>query len=258
MKILLKFLLGLFGLDKVNSRLQELEDIRTQDSIKSNKISSDCEFVDLDRIRLDGDIVKLIKLIPDNIAKRYNAIPIGIDDNLIKLAMADPSDILAIDDIRLVTGYDIEPLKAEESAIKRAIDRFFGESMEVDKSNEIDLDEISELVDVDPVVRVFRLIIDVAMKDKISEIRIICDEKPDCGVVYYIENGNKKEVMSIPEDINKRLISYIKTISNLDILKRNILQDGSITYKYEGISYNMLISILPSSNVENVIMKILK
>ena len=255
---MLKFLLRLFGLDKVNSGLQELEDIRTQDSIKSNKISSDCEFVDLDRIRLDGDIVKLIKLIPDNIAKRYNAIPIGIDDNLIKLAMADPSDILAIDDIRLVTGYDIEPLKAEESAIKRAIDRFFGESMEVDKSNEIDLDEISELVDVDPVVRVFRLIIDVAMKDKISEIRIICDEKPDCGVVYYVENSNKKEVMSIPEDINKRLISYIKTISNLDILKKNILQDGSITYKYEGISYNMLISILPSSNVENVIMKILK
>ena len=255
MKILLKFLLGLFGLDKVNSRLQELEDIRTQDSIKSNKISSDCEFVDLDRIRLDGDIVKLI---PDSLAKRYNAIPIGIDDNLIKLAMADPSDILAIDDIRLVTGYDIEPLKAEESAIKRAIDRFFGESMEVDKSNEIDLDEISELVDVDPVVRVFRLIIDVAMKDKISEIRIICDEKPDCGVVYYIENGNRQEVMSIPEDINKRLISYIKTISNLDILKRNILQDGSITYKYEGISYNMLISIVSSSNVENVIMKILK
>ena len=252
---MLKFLLGLFGLDKVNSRLQELEDIRTQDSIKSNKISSDCEFVDLDRIRLDGDIVKLI---PDSLAKRYNAIPIGIDDNLIKLAMADPSDILAIDDIRLVTEYDIEPLKAEESAIKRAIDRFFGESMEVDESNEIDLDEISELVDVDPVVRVFRLIIDVAMKDKISEIRIICDEKPDCGVVYYVENGNRQEVMSIPEDITKRLISYIKTISNLDILKKNILQDGSITYKYEGISYNMLISILPSSNVENVIMKILK
>lgn len=252
---MLKFLLRLFGLDKVNSGLQELEDIRTQDSIKSNKISSDCEFVDLDRIRLDGDIVKLI---PDNLAKRYNAIPIGIDDNLIKLAMADPADILAIDDISLITEYDIEPLKAEESAIKRAIDRFFGESMEVDESNEIDLDEISELVDVDPVVRVFRLIIDVAMKDKISEIRIICDEKPDCGVVYYVENSNKKEVMSIPEDINKRLISYIKTISNLDILKKNILQDGSITYKYEGISYNMLISILPSSNVENVIMKILK
>ena len=252
---MLKFLLGLFGLDKVNSGLQELEDIRTQDSIKSNKISSDCEFVDLDRIRLDGDIVKLI---PDNLAKRYNAIPIGIDDNLIKLAMANPADILAIDDISLITGYDIEPLKAEESAIKRAIDRFFGESMELDESNEIDLDEISELVDVDPVVRVFRLIIDVAMKDKISEIRIICDEKPDCGVVYYVENSNKKEVMSIPEDINKRLISYIKTISNLDILKKNILQDGSITYKYEGISYNMLISILPSSNVENVIMKILK
>ena len=123
---------------------------------------------------------------------------------------------------------------------------------------EIDIDEMNELVDVAPVVRFFRLIIDVAMKDKISEIRIICDEKPDCGIVYYVENDNKQEVMSIPNDINKGLISYIKTISNLDILKKNILQNGSTTYKYEGISYNMLISILPSSNVENVIFKIKK
>ena len=138
---MLKFLLGLFGLDKVNFGLQELEDIRTQDSIKSNKISSDCEFVDLDRIRLDGDIVKLI---PDNLAKRYNAIPIDIVGNTMKLAMAEPDNILSIDDIRLVTDYDIEPFQAEESAIQRAINRYFVCSITKNEINEINLDEIEE------------------------------------------------------------------------------------------------------------------
>ena len=143
--------------------------------------SSDCkrssvEFIDLDNTKLDADIVKSI---PDNLAKRYNAIPIDIVGNTMKLAMAEPDNILAIDDIRLVTGYDIEPFQAEESAIKRAINRFFGDQYgdyEVEKMDIADTDDSSVGI-------VFKLIIEVAIKDRVSEIRIISEK--DKFVEYY-------------------------------------------------------------------------
>ena len=215
--------------------------------------SSDCkrssvEFIDLDNTKLDADIVKSI---PDNLAKRYNAIPIDIVGNTMKLAMAEPDNILAIDDIRLVTGYDIEPFQAEESAIKRAINRFFGDQYgdyEVEKMDIADTDDSSVGI-------VFKLIIEVAIKDRVSEIRIISEK--DKFVVYYVENGNMREVMQPPNNIKKEMLTYIKVLSNLDVLRNNIQQDGKITYKYEGIKHEVMVSIVPSSNDENVIMKIL-
>ena len=208
--------------------------------------SSDCkrssvEFIDLDNTKLDADIVKSI---PDNLAKRYNAIPIDIVGNTMKLAMAEPDNILAIDDIRLVTGYDIEPFQAEESAIKRAINRFFGDQYgdyEVEKMDIADTDDSSVGI-------VFKLIIEVAIKDRVSEIRIISEK--DKFVVYYVENGNMREVMQPPNNIKKEMLTYIKVLSNLDVLRK-------ITYKYEGIKHEVMVSIVPSSNDENVIMKIL-
>ena len=259
-----KFLLKIFGIEDVkDSGLQEFEDIRTQYSIKNTTESSNYEFVDLDKIKLDRDIATSI---PDSLAKRYNAIPISIDGNLIKLAMAEPENILAIDDIRLVTGYDIEPLKAEKSAIKRAIDRFFRDIGEIDDSLEDHPDYEVEEIDIadtddSPIARVFRLIIKQAIHDNASEIRIICDEKPNEFTVYYVVNGNMSEVMSPPNHIRNEMLAYIKMISNLDMIRNNIQQEGKITYEYDGTSYNILISIIPSSKVEqteNVIMKILK
>ncbi len=232
-----------------------------------------CDFIDLDRINLDSDIVTLI---PDNLAKRYNAVPVKLEGNRIYLAMADPVDIIAIEDIGLITGYDIEPLQAEESAIKRAINRFFRNSGEINEeslgclswsdnsdddiiNDEIDLDEMKQLVDEAPIVRVFNLILSQAIAEKASEIHIVCDEEPDTLIVYYVIDGAKHEVMHPPNHIKSLIINRAKILANLDILKKNCHQDGKIYFKEDDIRHEAMVLIAPSLNGtdENVIIKIL-
>ena len=99
--------------------------ITDKDLTKILGLQLNVDFVDLDNMELNPDIVKTI---PENLAKRYNVIAVDIVDNRIRLAMANPRDILAIDDIRLVTGYDIEPVIANESSLKKVIGTQFGSS----------------------------------------------------------------------------------------------------------------------------------
>ncbi len=232
------------------------------------------DFVDLDNINLDPETVKLI---PDNLAKRYNVIPIELIDNMrIRLAMADPSDILAIDDIRLVTGYDIDPVIATESSLKKVIGTQFGSTdlaevedvtkeisaadfgdMEVEDNaeDEVSLDEMKQLVDEAPIVRVVNLIISQAINDKTSDIHIEPDAKS--VRVRYRVDGVLHEVMQPPKHIQAPMVSRIKIMSSLDIAERRIPQDGKIHLKHDGREYDLRVSTLPCVHGEKVVMRIL-
>ncbi len=237
-------------------------------------IQLNVDFVDLDNINLDPDTVKLI---PDNLAKRYNVIPIELVDNMrIRLAMADPSDILAIDDIRLVTGYDIDPVIATESSLKKVIGTQFGSTdlaevedvtkeisaadfgdMEVEDNaeDEVSLDEMKQLVDEAPIVRVVNLIISQAINDKTSDIHIEPDAKS--VRVRYRVDGVLHEVMQPPKHIQAPMVSRIKIMSSLDIAERRIPQDGKIHLKHDGREYDLRVSTLPCVHGEKVVMRIL-
>ncbi|MBR0519674.1 hypothetical protein IJJ97_07775 [bacterium] len=245
MKILLKFLLKCFGLDF---------DSKSYESKSYDCKHSSVEFIDLDNTKLDADIVKSI---PYNLAKRYNAIPIDIVGNTMKLAMAEPDNILSIDDIRLVTDYDIEPFQAEESAIQRAINRYFVCSITKNEINEINLDEIEEKSDLEPVVRVFNLIVSQGIKEKANEIQMISDDNPNNFTVYYVADGVQHEVMQPPSYIKAEIITHVKNIAGLSILKKDCFQEGRANFIYEGIKHEFIISIVLSLRNENVFMKIL-
>ncbi len=244
-----KFLLKLFGIGINNPRTQYVssEDLRIQ-----NQKSSKYKFINLDVCKLNKDIVNLI---PQQFIEQYYVIPIALEDNILKLAMIDTENIIAIDDIKFATGFDIEPLQAEESAIKRTINRFFSYTI----NDEIDLDEMHQLIDESPIVRIFNLIVSQAIREKASEIHLIFDEEPDKFAVYYMVNGVKHEVMQPPNYIKSEIINHTKVIANLDILKQNCHQDGKISFKYEGIRHESVIIVVPSvnGNDENIIIKIL-
>ncbi|MHB2021192.1 MAG: GspE/PulE family protein, partial [Candidatus Xenobia bacterium] len=153
-------------------------------------------FVDLDNYEVDPELARSI---PEHLAQRYKVIPVAQRDNKLTLAMVDPQNVLAIDDIRLITGFDIDPVISTEESIMRAINRQFGVtdmavveetvkdlsatdfggSMEVEESvdEEIALDKLKELVDEAPIVRVVNLIISQAINDKASDIHIEPDAK---------------------------------------------------------------------------------
>lgn len=247
--------------------------VTDKDITEMRGLQLNVEFVDLDNIELNPEIVKSI---PDNLAKRYNVIAIDLVDNKIKLAMSEPDNILAIDDIRLVTGYDIEPVIASDASLKKVINTQFGSTdianveetvkdisaadfgeMEVDDNSEeeVSLDEMRQLVDEAPIVRVVNLIISQAINDKSSDIHIEPDAKS--VRVRYRVDGVLHEVMQPPKHIQAPMVSRIKIMSNLDIAERRIPQDGKIHLKHDGREYDLRVSTLPCVHGEKVVMRIL-
>lgn len=231
-------------------------------------------FADIESLSLDPDLVKSI---PEHLAKRYNVIPISQQENQLTLAMADPLNVLAIDDIRLITGFDIQPVIAVEDAISKAIGSMFGVTdmvavdsavkdiaetdfggMEVEddvEAEEISLDKLKALVDEAPIVRVVNLIISQAINDKASDIHIE-PEVRNVKVRYRVD-GVLHDVMTPPKHIQAPMISRIKIMSNMDIAERRIPQDGKIHLKHDGREFDLRVSTVPTIHGEKVVMRIL-
>lgn len=231
------------------------------------------EFVDLDEADLDPE---LSRSIPEHLAQRYKVIPIAQKENKLTLAMVDPLNVIAIDDIRLITGFDIDPVISTEDAIMKAINRQFGVTdlaeveetvkdisaadfgpVEVDDAveEEIALDKLKELVDEAPIVRVVNLIISQAINDKASDIHIEPEAK--AVRVRYRVDGVLHDVMQPPKHIQAPMVSRIKIMANMDIAERRVPQDGKIHLRHDNREFDLRVSTVPCVHGEKVVMRIL-
>lgn len=187
------------------------------------------DFVDLEKMSLDPELARLI---PEDLARRYKVVPIAQDDaNKLTLAMMDPRDVIATDDISLITGFNINPVIATEEAIMKSINQQYGVTdlveveetvkdisaqdfgnmdFEDDMDEEIALDKLKEMVDEAPIVRVVNLIISQAINDKASDIHIEPEAKS--VRVRYRVDGVLHDVMSPPKHIQAPMVSRIKII----------------------------------------------
>ncbi|MEW6278676.1 MAG: type IV-A pilus assembly ATPase PilB [Candidatus Eremiobacterota bacterium] len=230
-------------------------------------------YVELDGLDLDPSLAKSI---PEHLAQRYKVIPVAQNDNRLTLAMVDPLNVIAIDDIRLITGFDIDPVIATEDSILRAINRQFGVTdlvevedtvkelsaqdfgpLEVEDAmdEEIALDKLKELVDEAPIVRVVNLIISQAINDKASDIHIEPEAKS--VRVRYRVDGVLHDVMSPPKHIQAPMVSRIKIMANMDIAERRIPQDGKIHLHHDSREFDLRVSTIPTVHGEKVVMRIL-
>jgi len=233
-------------------------------------------FVDLSEVELKPE---LSQLIPDNLAKRYNVVPIGFENDKLLVAMIDPLDTNAVDDIMLMTGFEVETLMATETDIRRAINRIYGTGeiaeaddlassiAEVDlgkleafdiadlQEEEISVDKLKEMGDEAPIVKLVNQIIFHAISDKASDIHI--EPWPKEVVVRYRMDGILHEIMRIPKHLLAPMVSRIKIMSSLDIAERRKPQDGKIHLKYEGRDFDLRVSTIPTVNGEKVVMRIL-
>ena len=230
-------------------------------------------FVDLSEIHIDTELARSI---PEHLAQRYKVIPVAQNDNRLTLAMVDPLNVIAIDDIRLITGFDIEPVIATEESIIRAINNQFGvtDLVEVEETvkelqaqdfadlefedgqdEEISLDKLKEMVDDAPIVRVVNLIISQAINDKASDIHIEPEAK--AVKVRYRVDGVLHEVMSPPKHIQAPMTSRIKIMASMDIAERRIPQDGKIHLTHDGREFDLRVSTIPCVHGEKTVMRIL-
>ncbi|MCS7244325.1 MAG: type IV-A pilus assembly ATPase PilB [Candidatus Calescibacterium sp.] len=234
------------------------------------------EFLDLSEFELKPE---LSQFLPDNIAKRYNAVPVKFDGEKLVVAMIDPLDTNAVDDIMLMTGLEVETVMATETDIRRAINRIYGsaEIAEADdlsssiaevnigelsnleigelEEEEISVDKLKEMVDEAPIVKLVNQIIFHAISDKASDIHI--EPWPKEVVVRYRMDGILHEIMRIPKHLLAPMVSRIKIMSALDIAERRKPQDGKIHLKYEGRDFDLRVSTIPTVNGEKVVMRIL-
>ena len=220
-------------------------------------------YVDIGNRKIDQDIADIV---PEPVARRHKLICIGRVDKKITLAMADPTDIFALDDVRMRTGFTPEPVLSFVDDVERALDQIYSsgdsqwQSIIGDAEEEINVvkeqEELPDEVVVDaPVVRLADLIVTQAIALKASDIHIEPFERD--MVVRYRIDGVLRPVMTPPKAIQPALISRFKIMANLNIAERRIPQDGRIQINIKRDRYDLRVSVMPCLYGESVVMRIL-
>ena len=222
--------------------------------------------IDIGTLTIDPSIIKQI---PVDVVQKYRVVPIKRIGNRLTVAMEDPSDVNAVDDVKFMTGYEIEPVLSSPSSISGAMDTYYDSANEfeevmagLDDEDDVDVvegpsddgDEGDSSEDA-PVVKLVNLILSEAIKKGVSDIHIECYEKK--FRVRYRIDGTCYEVMSPPMRLRAALTSRIKIMSQLDISERRLPQDGRIKLKLKEKEVDLRVSTLPCLFGEKIVMRIL-
>ncbi|MCC6160100.1 MAG: type IV-A pilus assembly ATPase PilB [Deltaproteobacteria bacterium] len=225
--------------------------------------------INLSEFTIDPEVIKLV---PKEIAEKYKCIPISRADNSLIVAMVDPSNILAIDDIKFLTGYSIEAVVATEDSIMNAIERYYDsheeemgnvldgfdvEDLEVlDTEEEVNPVELERSAEDAPVVKLVNLILSDAIKKGASDIHVEPYEK-SFRVRYRID-GVLHKVMDPPRKLQNAITSRLKIMADLDIAERRLPQDGRIRLKTaKGKEMDFRVSSLPTIFGEKIVLRLL-
>ncbi|MBI2973074.1 MAG: Flp pilus assembly complex ATPase component TadA, partial [Armatimonadetes bacterium] len=248
--------------------LVEMNIISEQELAQALAIQWGLPVVELGAAAIDPEVVKLV---PQHLAHRHKVVAFEKTNRHLKLAIADPLNVVAIDDVRLVTGSAIEPVMAAEEDIVAAIGRYYGTGIDLDealrqavgpeleiseeRAEDISVEMLRSLTEEAPVVRLVSLIINQAIGDGASDIHIEAQRR-SLQVRYRID-GVLRDAMTPPKSLQPAMISRIKIMANLDIAERRIPQDGRIHLTAEDKEFDLRVSTLPTVFGENVVMRIL-
>lgn len=227
--------------------------------------------VDLTNLTIDPSIIKYI---PFEVANKYQIFPISKNGASLKIAMTDPSNVFAIDDIKFMTGYDVQPVIASESAIREAITKHYEQSNALhnvvesmkgleeenldfiqEEEDDVDISELKTAVEEAPVVKLVNLILSEAISRGASDIHIEPYEKT--FRVRYRVDGVLYDVMQPPLRLKAALSSRLKIMAELDIAERRLPQDGRIKLKIRDRAVDLRVSTLPTLFGEKIVMRIL-
>ncbi|MCL6471946.1 MAG: Flp pilus assembly complex ATPase component TadA [Firmicutes bacterium] len=220
------------------------------------------DFVDLASYEINPQALSLVS--SEHIG-RYKLLPIDFMDNKLVVAMADPTDIFTIDDLRVMTGYEIVPVVAAESELLTAISRYRTGDIAVQKALEnidSDFDQKADHLEIDensedaPVVKLVTLIVTEAFREGASDIFIEPQEK-EVRVRYRID-GVLQEVMRSPKHVQASIIQRIKIMSGLDIAERRLPQDGRFGLVIDKKNVDFRVATLPTIHGEQVVLRLLE
>jgi type IV pilus assembly protein PilB len=201
----------------------------------------------------------VLQIIPENLAKRYQVIPIRKEGNRLLVAMADPLDYFAIEDLRMSTGFQIDPAISTRNEIQRAIAKYYGlqvsENMVQDLISEEEISQ-TEITDEDsPVVRLVNQILEQAIQLRASDIHI--DPSESKVAIRYRIDGYLRTERVLPKTMQGVITARLKIMANLNIAERRLPQDGRIKFQANYIIVDVRLSTLPTIFGEKIVLRIL-
>src|SRR2546423_10746263 len=218
-------------------------------------------FMDLADSQID---LTAASLVPHSLAKRYTALPIAFEEETLIVAMSDPGNVFAVDDIRTLTGRDIRIVVATRTDIGEAIERVTRVDAEVGDlaataaAEEAEIDDVSALkesVDEAPIVKLVNLLITQAVNDRASDIHIEPQER-DVRIRYRID-GVLHEVMRSPKSIQNGVLSRLKIMADIDLAERRVPQAGRVGLVLGGKAIDLRVATMPTVYGEKAVIRIL-
>ncbi len=204
---------------------------------------------------------EVLKLIPEHFIRKYKVFPVRREGDRLYVATADPLNVVALDDVRLVSGCRIEPVKATEREIAALIEKYLGPPeveralQEIGEEGRGEEEEAEVLLDEAPVIRLVNSLITRAIEEEASDIHI---EPFSKGVrVRYRVDGILREATTLPRQMRAAVVARIKVMAGMDIAERRLPQDGRIPLRFQERAYDLRVSTLPTLFGEKVEIRIL-
>ncbi len=217
-------------------------------------------FVDLEDAEVDA---RATTLLSEKAMRRYGVLPIGFEDGRLVVAMSDPANVVAVDDVRTMTKMEVKAVVATKDDLSAAIGKYASMSEDIEAiaeglagdQGDGDLADLEAVTEDAPIVKFVNVLITQAVADGASDIHIEPGER-ELRVRYRID-GVLHEVMKSPRSIQNGVISRLKIMADVDIAERRIPQDGRIGLTVHGKQIDLRFSTLPTVYGEKVVMRIL-
>ena len=234
--------------------------IREVDLVRALALQVGLEFVDLGETPPDPTVANLI---PEAVAKRYRALPYAERDGVLLVAMSDPANVYALDDMRTITGRDIQPVVATAADVVAAIRKFGAMDGSVEaltaeaseQEEDLALGDGEAAVEDAPIVKLVTMVLSRAVEDRASDIHIEPTES-DVRIRFRVD-GVLHEIMHSPKNIHSGLVSRLKVMGEMNIAEKRVPQDGRIGLKVAGRSVDLRLATLPTVFGEKVVIRIL-
>ena len=257
--------------DRLASVLTRLGFLKEDDLLDFLSRKYGIPIINLGRVEVDPEILRLVRR---EVVQKYQVFPVRKVGNTLTLALADPTVVLAIDDVQFATGLHVIPVLAAESAIRTAIDQNYAtgtddikkfidqeaatseSSLEVvDRNQKTDIAELGKEAQEAPTIRFVNLIIGDAIRKRASDIHLEPYEK--VFRVRYRIDGVLHDMMNPPKQMEPAILSRVKIMANLDIAERRLPQDGRISVKFQNREIDLRVSSLPTIFGEKIVMRVL-
>ena len=240
--------------------LIDLGMIKEADLVRALAEQVGLEFVDLTDTQIDPASTAFL---PEALARRYRALPIGDRDGKLLVAMSDPANVYALDDIRTITGRDVQPVVATSADVEQAIAKFAGldshveqlaaEAAEGSEGEELDLEAALEDA---PIVKLVNAIMSQAVAERASDVHIEPGER-DVRIRFRVDGVLHEPMRPQPKNLQGGLISRLKVMADLNIAEKRVPQDGRISMKVGTRQLDLRVATLPTVHGEKVVIRVL-